>query len=83
MNLAQFERTQTSERVERMTEQLSELPKSVSAAPIYKQLQKLQLVKADHEDVLVRLRANGPGTFWIEWLHLIPLKILSRTIENS
>lgn len=42
-----------------LAERLSELPKSVSAAPIYKQMERLELAKKEHEDNLLYMRTTG------------------------
>ncbi len=46
-------------QIEALAERLAELPKTVSAQPIYRQMAKLELVKQEHEGSLMRLKANG------------------------
>lgn len=49
-------------QVDALSERLAELPKEISAAPIYKQLEKLQAVKMNHEEALVQLRSGGANS---------------------
>jgi len=46
-------------QIDALSERLAELPKSVSAAPIYKQMERLQLAKDEQEEALARLRGGG------------------------
>lgn len=46
-------------QMEALAERLSEIPKEVSAAPIYKQMEKLELTKKDYEEQLIKLKASG------------------------
>lgn len=46
-------------QIDGLAERLSELPKSVSAAPIYKQMERLEKIKKDHESELQALKATG------------------------
>lgn len=47
-------------QLEALSERLAELPKSVSAAPIYKQMERLQTLLTEHEEHLLRLKSDGP-----------------------
>ncbi len=40
-------------QIDALSERLAELPKAVSAAPIYKQMERLQTVKAEQEKALL------------------------------
>lgn len=46
-------------QIEALAERLAEIPKSVSAQPIYKQMEKLETIKNDYEDQLVKLKQSG------------------------
>ena len=46
-------------QIDALSERLSELPKGVSAAPIYKQLEKLQTIKKEHDNALIEFRSGG------------------------
>lgn len=46
-------------QIEALSERLSELPKGVSAAPIYKQLERLQGIKTDHDEALIKFKSGG------------------------
>jgi site-specific DNA recombinase len=46
-------------QIEALAERLAEIPKSVSAQPIYKQMEKLETVKKDYEDQLAKLKQSG------------------------
>ena len=48
-----------SSQIEALSERLSELPKEVSAAPIYRQLERLQQVKVDHDLTIDNLKSGG------------------------
>lgn len=48
-----------SSQLDGLAERLSELPKSVSAAPIYKQMERLEEIKSSHESELQALRSTG------------------------
>lgn len=48
-----------SSQLDGLAERLSELPKSVSAAPIYKQMERLEDIKVGHERELQALRSTG------------------------
>ena len=48
-----------SSQIDALSERLSELPKTISAAPIYKQMEKLQGLKDEHEEGLLRLKTDG------------------------
>ena len=50
-------------QIEALSERLAELPKSVSAVPIYKQLEKLQGIKTDHDEALIKFRSGGVTSF--------------------
>jgi site-specific DNA recombinase len=46
-------------QIEALSERLAELPKAVSAVPIYKQMEKLQTLRSEQEEALVRLQSSG------------------------
>ncbi len=46
-------------QIDALSERLAELPKGVSAAPIYKQLEKLQLINKDNEAALLGFKSGG------------------------
>lgn len=46
-------------QIDGLAERLSELPKSVSAAPIYKQMERLEDIRRSHESELQALKATG------------------------
>ncbi|MCO5144149.1 MAG: recombinase family protein [Oligoflexia bacterium] len=46
-------------QIDGLAERLSELPKMVSAAPIYKQMERLQEIKESHEKELQSLKTTG------------------------
>lgn len=46
-------------QIDALSERLSELPKGVSAVPIYKQLEKLQRIKEEHDEALIKFRSGG------------------------
>ncbi len=46
-------------QIDGLAERLAELPKSVSAAPIYKQMARLEDIKKSHEDELEELKQSG------------------------
>lgn len=48
-----------SSQIDGLAERLAELPKGVSAAPIYKQMERLENIKADHEQELEELKQTG------------------------
>ncbi len=50
-------------QIDVLSERLAELPKSVSAAPIYKQMEKLQALKDDHELQLKNLKTEGKNAY--------------------
>lgn len=45
-----------------LAERLSELPKGISAAPIYKQMQKLEELSGQHKAELLKLKENTQGS---------------------
>ena len=45
-----------------LAERLSELPKGISAAPIYKQMQKLEELSGQHKADLEKLKTNSQGS---------------------
>ena len=49
-------------QIDALSERLSELPKGISAAPIYKQLEKLQLINKENEETLLRFKNEGVGS---------------------
>jgi site-specific DNA recombinase len=46
-------------QIDALSERLSELPKGVSAAPIFKQMEKLQVIQRDHEEALLEAKNGG------------------------
>ncbi len=46
-------------QIEALSERLAELPREISPAPIYRQLERLQQVRAEHEEALSSLKAGG------------------------
>lgn len=46
-------------QIEALAERLAELPKSVSAGPIYRQLERLENLKKENEQELVHAKAEG------------------------
>lgn len=46
-------------QIDGLAERLSELPKTVSAAPIYKQMERLEEIKDGHENELQALKSTG------------------------
>jgi site-specific DNA recombinase len=46
-------------QIEGLAERLAELPKTVSAMPIYKQMERLELIKKEHEEGLLGLKSTG------------------------
>ncbi len=50
-------------QIDALSERLAELPKAVSAAPIYKQMERLQTAKAEHEEALLRLKSEGKTSY--------------------
>jgi len=50
-------------QIDALSERLSELPKTVSAQPIYKQMEKLQMIKEGYENDLVQLDQGGKTSF--------------------
>lgn len=48
-------------QIEALAERLSELPKTVSAAPVYAQLEKLEAIKKRHDENLIELNGQGPS----------------------
>ncbi len=46
-------------QIEALSERLAELPKAISAAPIYKQMERLQATKEEHEALLLVLKRDG------------------------
>jgi predicted nucleic acid-binding Zn-ribbon protein len=46
-------------QLDALSERLAELPKTLSAAPIYKQMEKLQSYKDEHQQSLEELMAGG------------------------
>ncbi len=46
-------------QIDALSERLAELPKAVSAAPIYKQMEKLQTLKLENEEALAKLQNGG------------------------
>lgn len=46
-------------QIDALSERLAELPKTVSAVPIYKQMERLQAAKEEQEETLLRLRNDG------------------------
>lgn len=46
-------------QIDGLAERLSELPKSVSAAPIYRQMERLEEIKEAHREELQSLKASG------------------------
>lgn len=46
-------------QTEALAERLAEIPKSVSAQPIYKQMEKLETIKNDYEGQLAKLKHSG------------------------
>jgi DNA invertase Pin-like site-specific DNA recombinase len=49
-------------QIEGLAERLSELPKSVSAGPIYKQMERLEAHKKEHEEALQKLNFTSKST---------------------
>jgi hypothetical protein len=50
-------------QVDALSERLAELPKTVSAQPIYKQMEKLQALSLDYENQLQHLKNGGKTSF--------------------
>ncbi len=50
-------------QVDALSERLAELPKTVSAQPIYKQMERLQTLGTDYENQLQHLRNGGKTSF--------------------
>ncbi len=50
------------EKLETLSERLATLPKSISATPIYHQMEKLESLKKDAENNLRKLELNGVGS---------------------
>ncbi len=50
-------------QIDGLAERLAELPKSVSAAPIYKQMERLEEIKRDYDDELANLKSTGKTSF--------------------
>lgn len=46
-------------QIDAMVERLSQLPKTISAAPIFKQMEKLELAKKEIEDGLARVKSGS------------------------
>jgi site-specific DNA recombinase len=46
-------------QIDGLAERLAELPKSISAAPIYKQMERLEEIKRDYDNDLAALKATG------------------------
>ena len=46
-------------QIEGLAERLAELPKTVSAAPIYKQMERLEEIRRENQEALVNLRTTG------------------------
>ncbi len=49
-------------QIDGLAERLSELPKGISAAPIYKQMQKLEELLGQYKSELEKLKANTQGS---------------------
>ena len=49
-------------QIEALSERLAELPKSVSAAPIYLQMEKLERIKKEYEESLLELKAGSKNS---------------------
>jgi hypothetical protein len=70
-----------STQVDALSERLSELPKTVSAAPIYKQMEKLQQLKAEYENQLQQLQ-NGGRTNYDRIVGLDSLEAFARHYKH-
>ncbi len=68
-------------QVDALAERLSELPKNVSAGPIYKQMAKLQEVMAEYENQLKQLQ-NGGRTTYDRIVGLDTLESFARYYKN-
>lgn len=49
-------------QIDALSERLSELPKSISASPIYRQMEKLEQIKNEHEIALMAIKSSGITT---------------------